>query len=50
MRYDMDDVALIGERDPACSVLGIELPEDDDDREAQTYDDRGEPVSIGRWP
>ena len=41
------DVAhdLRGDRDPACAVLGIELPDDDGDME--TYDDRGEPVSIG---
>lgn len=40
----MDD--LKGDRAPECAVLGIELP--DDDREMQTYDDRGEPVSTGR--
>ena len=40
---------LKGDRDPACAALGIELPEDDD-RDAQTYDDRGEPVSIGGAP
>ena len=37
---------LKGDRAPECAVLGIELP--DDDREMQTYDDRGEPVNIGR--
>lgn len=36
---------LRGDRDPACAVIGIELPDDDGDME--TYDDRGEPVSIG---
>ena len=38
---------LKGDHDPACGVLGIAMPEDDD-REMQTYDDRGEPVNIGR--
>ena len=40
MAHDMK-----GDRDPACAVLGIELPDDDGDME--TYDDRGEPVTIG---
>ena len=39
---------LRGDRSPECAVRGIELPPPDDDREPQTYDDRGEPVSIGR--
>ena len=37
---------LKGDRDPACAVLGIEIEADEGDME--TYDDRGEPVSIGR--
>ena len=37
---------LRGDRDPACAVLGIEIEADEGDME--TYDDRGEPVSIGR--
>ena len=42
------DVAhdLRGDRDPACAALGIEIEQDEGDME--TYDDRGEPVSIGR--
>ena len=41
MAHDMK-----GDRDPACAVLGIEIEADEGDME--TYDDRGEPVSIGR--
>lgn len=37
---------LKGDRDPACAALGIEIEADEGDME--TYDDRGEPVSIGR--
>ena len=37
---------LRGDRDPACAALGIEIEQDEGDME--TYDDRGEPVSIGR--
>lgn len=37
---------LRGDRDPACAVLGIEIEADEGDM--QNYDDRGEPVSIGR--
>ena len=37
---------LRGDRDPACAVLRIEIEADEGDME--TYDDRGEPVSIGR--
>ena len=41
MAHDMK-----GDRDPACAVIGIEIDADEGDME--TYDDRGEPVSIGR--
>ena len=37
---------LKGDRDPMCAVIGIEIEQDEGDME--TYDDRGEPVSIGR--
>lgn len=40
---------LIDERSPILADIGVELPPEDED-EMQTYDDRGEPVSIGRAP
>ena len=36
---------LKGDRDPMCAVIGIEIEADEGDWE--TYDDRGEPVTIG---
>lgn len=40
---------LIGDRSPLLAEIGVELPPEDEG-EMVNYDDRGEPVSIGRAP
>ena len=40
---------LIGDRSPILAEIGVELPPEDEG-EMVNYDDRGEPVSIGRAP
>lgn len=51
LRGKAEDVVsdLIGDRSPILAEIGVELPPEDEG-EMVNYDDRGEPVSIGRAP